>query len=348
MTKSRHPIAVSDPFGAASDPLLPTVATALEPDTVNEAFKHGLPRLAGSDGRVTVRSIQVVRHKPGKRAVIEYRVRVKRPGAPVQRVRLFGKIRAKRFGNEAYRLLDALWQAGFNDASADGVSVPEPLGVLPELRMWLQRRVKGSLAGPALSGPDGVATARRIAEAIHKLHVAGVAAERSHSMADELRILHEVLAQVAQRHPAWARRIERLGQACDRLGASVPRPQPCGIHRDFYPAQVILKGPRLWLIDFDLYCQGDPALDVGNFLGHVIEEGLRSTAGATSLRDRAEALEERFVELAGNHTRMAVRAYATLTLARHVYLTTQFPDRAPFTERVLELCEQRLQDAGQW
>jgi aminoglycoside phosphotransferase (APT) family kinase protein len=348
MTKSRHAIAVSDPFGAASDPLLPTVATALEPDAVNEAFKHGLPRLAGSDGRVTVRSIQVVRHKPGKRAVIEYRVRVKRPGAPVQRVRLFGKIRAKRFGNEAYRLLDALWQAGFNDASADGVSVPEPLGVLPEFRMWLQRRVKGSLAGPALSGPDGVAVARRIAEAIHKLHVAGVPAERSHSMDDELRILHECLARVTQLHPAWAGRIERLRESCDRLGTSVPKPQPCGIHRDFYPAQVILKGRRLWLIDFDLYCQGDPALDVGNFLGHVLEEGVRLTADATALREREKALEERFIELAGRHMLTAVRAYTTLTLARHVYLTTQFPDRVRFVEPVLNLCEQRLRDAGQW
>jgi hypothetical protein len=348
MTPGRHAIAVSDTFGAASDPLLPTLAAALDPDAVTEAFKHGLPRLAGSDGRVALRSIQVVRHKPGKRVVIEYRVRVKRPGAPEQRVRLFGKIRAKRFGNEAYRLLDALWQAGFNDTSADGISVPEPLGVLPEFRMWLQRKVKGSLAGPALSGPDGIATAHRIAEAIHKLHVAHIPTERCHSMDDELRILHECLVRVAQVRPAWAGRLERLGEACDRLGASVPKPQPCGIHRDFYPAQVILKGPRLWLIDFDLYCQGDPALDVGNFLGHVLEEGLRSGAGATGLREPPEALAGRFVELAGRHTLAAVRAYTTLTLARHVYLSTQFPDRAPFTEQVLALCEQRLQSAGHW
>lgn len=41
--------------------------------------------------------------------------------------------------------------------------------------------------------------------------------------------------------------------------------------------------------------------------------------------------------------RAAVRAYATLTLARHIYLSMLFEDRRPLTETILELCEDRLQ-----
>lgn len=339
-------LSVLDPFGAAADPLLPTVASALDPVRLDEVFKHGLPRLAGGDGRVTVRAVEVLRHKPGKRAVIDYRVRVRRPGEEAEDVRLLGKIRARRFGNEAYRLQDALWRAGFDGDSADGVSVPEPIGVLPEFRMWLQRRIKGGTAGPLLAEPDGVALARRIAGGIHKLHQAGVPAERAHGMADELRILHECLPRVNATRPALAPRIERLLAGCDRLGATVPAPRACGIHRDFYPAQVVVRRGRLWLIDFDLYCQGDPGLDVGNFIGHLTEESLRVTGRADTWRDREEAMEAEFVALSGEHTRVAVRAYTTLTLARHVYLCTQFTDREPFTERMLELCEERLAAAG--
>jgi len=40
--------------------------------------------------------------------------------------------------------------------------------------------------------------------------------------------------------------------------------------------------------------------------------------------------------------RKPVQGRATLTLARHVYLSTQFPERIPFTEALLDLCEQRL------
>ena len=138
-----------------------------------------------------------------------------------------------------------------------------------------------------------------------------------------------------------------------RLGAQLPAPRACGIHRDFYPAQVIIGrgGPsgvhaaplgRLWLLDFDLFCLGDPGLDVGNFIGHVTEQALCEHGDPDALRAVETALEERFVELSGEAVRPAVRTYTTLTLARHVYLSTQFPERQHTTEALLALCEQRV------
>ena len=103
-----------------------------------------------------------------------------------------------------------------------------------------------------------------------------------------------------------------------------------------------MDGARLWLIDFDLFCAGDPGLDVGNFLGHVTEQSLREHGKAGALAGAEQALEQRFVELAGENVRASVSAYTTLTLARHVYLSTQFPERQKFTEQLLELCESRL------
>ncbi len=335
-------VKVSDPFGATNDPELPTVALALNPAVVNDEFRHTLERLVGAGGRVSVRRITVTRHKAGKRAVIEYGVRLKPAAPPWQNATLIGKIRTRRFGNEPFRLQEAIWNAGFQADSADGVSVPEPLAVIPSLKMWLQRKVPGEVASKLLAGPDGVALARRIAEAIHKLHRANVPTERAHSMADELRILHECLGKLSAAQPTLQPRLARILAACDRLAASVPAPRTCGIHRDFYPAQVIVDGARLWLIDFDLYCQGDPGLDLGNFIGHITEESLRQTGDAGARRDREQAMEDRFVELSGEAVRASVRAYTTLTLVRHIYLSAQFPERAGWTEPMVELCEERL------
>jgi len=171
-------------------------------------------------------------------------------------------------------------------------------------------------------------------------------------MLDELKILNECLQKVAALRPEWEKRLRRLMAECERFGASIPEPRPCGIHRDFYAAQVIVdptaqsiippQPPRIYLIDFDLYCLGDPGLDIGNFIGHMTEWGLRKLGDARALAKQEQALENRFVELTGEQCRPAIRAYTTLTLVRHIYLSTQFPERQSFTPQLLELCEQRL------
>jgi hypothetical protein len=335
-------VALIDPLGVTNDPAMSSLAAALDPAEVRRRFRGRLRRVTGENGLPRLRTIRVTRYKPGRRCVIEYDLEVERPDAAPEMVTLIGKVRRLRSGKSGYRLLSALWEAGFGADSADGITVAEPIGVVPEFRMWLQRKVQGQVATDLLAAPGGEDLVRRIAEAAHKVHRAGVLAKRRHTMNDELRILHERLPSVARSEPRWAGRIQRLLDACDRLGAGTLEPEPCGIHRDFYADQVIVAGPRLCLIDFDLYCEGDPALDIGNFLGHIREQSLRSLGDPEALADLEVAMEERFVELAGERTRPAVRAYKLLTLARHVQLSTLFPERRPFTGNLLELCEEYL------
>lgn len=335
-------VPVFDPFGAAGDREIPSLASALDPDEAQRRFDERLRHLAGENGSLWLREVRVSRYKPGRRCVIEYDLDVEHQDQPTEGLTLLGKIRVRRFGKSGYRMLRSLRNAGFDEDAPDGVCVPEPVGTISEFRMWLQRKVPGRVATGLLPEPGGAELARRISEAAHKVHRAGVPTERRHTMADELRILHERLPDVAREGPRWSRRIGRLLAACDRLGESVPEPTPCGIHRDFYADQVLVDGSRLYLIDFDLYCNGDPALDIGNFLGHIAEQSLRTLGDPDALADVERAMEERFVELSGEATRPTVRAYATLTLARHVHLSTLFPERRPFTGDLLELCEERL------
>ena len=333
---------VHDPYNSAADPELPSLALALNAEEAKEEFKRRLPRLSGANGKLRLKAIRVIRHKPGRRCVVEYDLRVERPDLPPEIVTLIGKTRVRRFGNEGYRQQERIWNAGFDSASSDGISVPEPIGVIPKFRMWFQRKLPGETATRLLGGPGGTELAQRIAEAIQKLHAANVPTERRHGMADELRILHECLRKVMCQKPEWSERLARVLAGCDRLGASVPEPRVCGIHRDFYPAQVVVHEARIYLIDFDLYCLGDPALDLGNFIGHMKEQSLREAGDAHAWAKQERALEERFVELAGGQCRAAIAAYTTLTIARHIYLSTQFASRQAFTPALIEICEQRL------
>jgi hypothetical protein len=320
---------------------LPGLAIALNPKIARNEFRRRLPKLSG-DGTLQLKAVRVIRLKPGRRCVLEYDVEVRRPDLPRHRVTLIGKTRARRSGNEGFRIQQAIWDAGFRDDSPDGISVPEPIGVISDFCMWFQRKVPGVTTDKLLGAQDAVVLGGRIAEAMNKLHRAGVPTDKVHSIDDELKILRDCLLQVAQVHPAWSRRLEEVIAACERVAATVPVPKPCGIHRDFYSSQVIVDGSRLWLLDFDLYCQGDPALDAGNFIGHITEQALRERGRADAFIEVERVMEDRFVELSGEATRLAVRAYTNLTLVRHIFLSTNFPDRQHLSESLLQLCEKRL------
>jgi hypothetical protein len=335
-------VSVLDPFDAVNDSTLPSLRLALDPIGAKRQLKRIMrPQLTEGD-RFQLRAIRVVRHKPAKRCLIEYDLRLTRPDGYAEKVTWIGKVRARRFGGADFRLHRAIWDAGWNTKSSDGFSVPRPIGVAPDLRLWLQRKVDGQSATELLAGPGGEALARRIAEAAHKLHRTPVHTGRSHTLDDELRILRECLDVVLEREPGWQARIERLWLACLRLASDTTESVPTCIHRDFYADQVIVRKQRLYLLDFDLCCIGDPALDIGNFIGHITELSLRTLGDPAGLACVEQAIEDRFIELAGEAIRAAVRTYTALTLLRHVYLSTRFPDRRHLTELLLELCEQRL------
>ncbi|PSB05116.1 phosphotransferase family protein [Merismopedia glauca] len=331
-------IIVSDPFNSSADPKMPFLAEAIAPMQVQRYLAQALgDRLEG----IELQGIQVMRHKMGRRCGIAYNIKARKSDSS-KYMAIIGKVRAKGLDYPSYELQRSLWNAGFGDRSSDGISVPEVLGAIPRWEMWLQTKIPGSVATDLLAGADGVALAIKIAESAHKLHQGGFVPHRCHTMTDELKILRDRLPKVGQVYPNWAKRIAVILDKCDRLGAKTPEFEPCGIHRDFYGDQVIVNGDRLYLIDLDLYCLGNPALDIGNFIAHITEYSLRVLGNPDALSDRESAMTERFVEFHGAGMRLAIESYTTLTLVRHIYISTQISDRRPFTKALLELCEQRL------
>jgi ATP-binding cassette subfamily B protein len=311
---------------------------ALDLATVQQHFR-ALPDLQSRVPGLVVRRARVVRQKPGRRALVEYDVA---GGTPPERMLLLGKIRARGADHSTYRLCRHLVACGFGPKSEDGISVPEPLGVVPELSMWLQARVPGATATVLLAGKSGPDVAARLADALHKLNHAPVAVSRTHGVADELAILRDRLGRLACERRLWGNRLGRLLDGCAGLAARLEPAAPVIVHRDFYPAQAIVDGDRVYLVDLDLCAWGDPALDIGNCLGHLAEQGLREHGDPGALEGPAQALAQRFASREGLRALTAADIYATLTLARHVWLSTQIPDRKTTTGALLDLCEQKL------
>jgi hypothetical protein len=343
----REQVAVSDPTAAACDLELPFVRQALCPVHMKHLLMEKLHCSNGDASALGIQAIRVMSHTPGRKCVIEYDVTGLQSDATARALTLVGTVHARYASHSTYETMKTLWSAGYHGSSPDGISIPEPVAEIPELNMYLQHKARGKPAMHLLAGQGGIALAERIAEAAHKVHRLGVRKQRFYTIIDVVNSLRRRLQRAATHTPAWSDRLERLLAACLRLGVSIPAAPSCPIHRNFSPDQVLVDGERLYLLDFALYAEGDPALDIGNFLGHMKEYSLRSAGDAQALTDREAALTERYIELnagrwATSALRQAISAYTTLTLARHIDTSRQFQERQPFSEALLELCELRL------
>ena len=165
-------------------------------------------------------------------------------------------------------------------------------------------------------------------------------------MDDELRILQGGLLALARERPQLSARLENVMSGCRRAALALPRSRCCVLHRDFYPDQLLWDGDRLYLLDLDLLALGDRHVDAGNFVAHIVEWSWRRFGRPDALQACEDAFTRRFLETAPESAADSIRICATLALARHVYLSTRFPDRQHLTEPLLELTELRLNEAG--
>lgn len=293
---------------------------------------------------VGVQQSTVLRHKPGRRCLIEFQVRT-REGPE----RWLAKVRAKGADTRTARLQDALWRSGFDDSSAHGVSVPEVIGVAPHLRLWLQRQVEGAVG----LGDDRWLEDRevwsRAARAAVRLHASSIAPDRTHTIADELTALDSRLESLAARVPTLAADVARLRTACAVVAECCPAPAvPRCLHRDFYFDQVLVVGKRLYLVDLDTAAMGDPALDAGNFIAHLLERAVREPGQAGSALRAARAFRASFLAASLDVDPRSVEAYTTLALARLAAITCDFAERRPFTGAVVRACLERCEAASRF
>jgi thiamine kinase-like enzyme len=336
-TPRDNDVIIDDSFGIRADPTLPTAEAALEPRFVSGELSQ-IPFFTNAEAPYTLVSIRVLRHKPNKRCLLEYRFEGNTGGEVMV---LLGKIRAKRSGKKQYRLQSEIWLEGFDETSVDGISVPKPLAHIASLNMWLQPKVKGEALTALLNRKESLALMPRIAEAAYKIHNTGFDVARTHTIDDEVSILKQRLTEFCRSKPEMEARVNSLLHRAVSLAATVPEAPNRNIHRDYYPDQIIVSPDRkhITVIDFDLCCKGDPALDIGNFIGHLIEHAIRYSGNPEALSQHCESLTASYLRYDKNTNLYRIQVYTFLTLIRHISISFQMPSRNKYTRAILEACD---------
>ncbi len=265
------------------DAALPQLERLLEAGTMRS-------RLAAVMGRpVEGLDITVARHKPGRRCVVRYDVRLSANGVAASEVRLYGKTYASARGPRVHATLEAF------AAVAGGAGLPRlarPVAYLTDLGLQLQTEVRGLSVVPSLLGGDRE-IAERLAEAVHALHTSGAHLARRHTLADELRPLPGRVDRLAGAAPD----LEAMARAClavlERSAGMGWTWRESSIHRDLYHDQILVGGQGLAFLDLDDAALGEPAVDIANLLAHLRLLSLQDGGADRTLADVARAFRDR-------------------------------------------------------
>ena len=272
-------------FQYPDDPLLPGLAEAAYPETALRLLNRHVLAVGARRARV-----EVIRYRPGSRAVLRHSLGRVRFYARVMRPDAAAPLLAARepIGRSSFVLprLAGYWEEGgvmwLPEIPGRNLrryirrgNMPDPAPLLDGLEtLWAQPAAPDG--SPPFNLPGAYGRAKRILR--HKVHD-GDAAYRS------------------------------LAQAVKTLDPFVKSWQPTALaHNDFYDDQMlVLPDGRIALVDFEEAGPGDPMLDVGNFLAHL---KWRARLGCQRENDVSAGFHDVFRQAALHRFRWSARELA--------------------------------------
>ncbi|KOO15545.1 hypothetical protein AKJ18_08740 [Vibrio xuii] len=315
---------------------MPVASELFDKPIAEQILRDNIPHLSNEDHLL---EITVVRHKPTKRALIEYTV--ERPNG--ERQSILGKVRIKRFDRRTWNANQALYQDQFGQASYDEIMVPEPLGFSAEHHVWFQTKVAGQTCFEAFCSSRDGKVAERIAQALYKLHSSRIKTERHHTIENEIGLLEQYLIQASDAKPSSSNDIQDILNYCTQYTDNLQIPtSSVSIHRDFYHDQILVDNDRIYLLDLDLCSNGDPALDIGNFIAHIEEQCLRYFNQTDSAQKQIDRFIEHYQQLAGGDLRQRIETYTLLSWARHIFISQRISERNRWTEQIIQVCKGKI------
>jgi hypothetical protein len=231
---------------------------------------------------------EVMRYKPGSRCTIRYQLEYppSQPGTSNGPPLVVAKTYKGDKGLHAYTSMQALWASPLGQSKT--VAIAEPLAYLPELNVLVQGPIfeeatlKEQIRAALRDGSPAALreleryldkTARGLAE----LHQCGVRFGETVTWADELAEIVQRRNHLAKPLPELAELATPLLVRLQALAAQYPSDPAGPAHRSFRPAQVLLHQGEIGFIDFDGFCQAEPAMDMALFLTTVKNLSLNKT-----------------------------------------------------------------------
>lgn len=184
---------------------------------------------------------------------------------------LIGKFYKDRMGHHAYQTMSELWDVLSQQTLHAPFAVPRALFYVPHLQFLVQERVACVPYKELVDRVDFDQHLRQAGSAMASLHSLKLEVGKTTSVLHHLSDLMQPHPfELAEQLPEFRGMVEGIMQALFKLEDGWKHEVECSpIHRDFHLRQLFSGDDRVWIIDWDLFAKGDPALDIGNLVVYL-------------------------------------------------------------------------------
>jgi aminoglycoside phosphotransferase (APT) family kinase protein len=266
------------------DPDIEKLPEVLDPIVLAKHLRAS--RLFSENGEAVQEvQVRVLKHWVGKRCTVEIGFRAENGRHPV-----IGKVYRKKRA-KLFQVMQGIQQTGFGPR--DEFSIPNPLAYLHSLRLLLQEKVQGRLAGEIFESgdePSRAAAAEKCAQWLAQFHAkapkAGdVSYPKDHLDSKTMQKCSREIARLGGRlADKGSRLLLRLENAITELS---PVELRAG-HGCYRPSHVIFSPGRTVTFDLDTYDVADPARDVARFLAALRNLALNKLGSIRALDGSAD------------------------------------------------------------
>jgi thiamine kinase-like enzyme len=265
---------------------------------------------------------KIARYKPGDRCTIlfhlDYASEMPAEDRPPRMV--VAKTTKGEKGRTAFASLSALWNSSFGSSRL--VRIAEPIAYDPELKVFVQGPLweEQTLAELFLNALHET-TQKKLMEVMRKtafglaeLHQSGVKTGQVVSWADEVAEIESELVPLCTVFPDISANAAPFLDRIRQLEAATPPDPFVPSHGTFRPVQVLLHKNELSFIDFDSFCQSEPARDLAMFLTSMMtislapankgkdpDPAIADPGAWESMFQRVFSIREKFLEAYQQH-----------------------------------------------
>jgi aminoglycoside phosphotransferase (APT) family kinase protein len=195
----------------------------------------------------------------------------------------------------------ALWNSPLGSSGA--VQIAEPLAYIDEERVMIQGPIheettlKRFMTAAFRAGtPEAIEELNQVmqktAAGLAELHQSNVPLGQTWDWEDEMSEVRERVERLSTSYPGLVQAAAPLLNRIQQLADACPRDPLVPTHGSFRPAQVLLYRDQIGFIDFDSFCQSEPANDLALFLSTVMSLGL-TNSDFDDARDSGSTMDEK-------------------------------------------------------